>query len=412
MTFPSVNAQSILRLIQHTGIILCLVFAIAAGGCGGGSSPQGDGGDHSSATEGTLSVALSDTATDEYSAVYVTIARVDVLSNAETTWKTVADTPTTCNLLELVNGEHLPLGETSLKEGIYSQMRLVLDTEPATGNNILNEQHPYPHYTISTETDETRELNVPGALSSGINLISRFAINGDEKTDLVIDFDATRSIIHTGGSRQILKPVLRAFEPEENAIVSGSVRQKSSPSQEVERCYISVQQSLGTDEGDDLIAPVGGTLSSPEGNYSLLLEPGDDYTLVGFKQGYQTQCFNIADPQTDATFSLNFSLEKLSTAPGSISGEVTIPGSDADQPYAAIQVRRHLTCQNENGSSSNQSVIVKTVNVADRSNYSIQLPPGTYQLLATAPENPLIPPTLRHITLRAGSELIQHFRLQ
>lgn len=405
------NIHRLYSRLPHICFVLLLAFSLAAGGCGGGGSTHGDGGS-SAATEGTLSVALSDTSTDEYKGVYVTISRVDVLSSADTTWKTVADTPITCNLLELVNGEHLLLGETSLKEGIYSQVRLVLGTAPTTGNNILSEQHPYPHYTISSETDETRELNVPHALTNGIDILSAFAISANERTALVMDFDAARSIIRTAGSQDLLKPVLKTFEPAANASVSGTVSEKATPSLEVEGCYISVQESFGTLEADELIAPAGGTLSSSEGNYSLLLEPGDDYALVAFKQGYQTQCFNIADPQAGKTYSLNFGLDKLTTAPGSISGEVTITGSDADQPYATIQVRSHLVCQNENGSSITRSVIVKSIHVADGNRYTLELPPGVYQVRAFVPDNSSIPSLLRQINLHAGAALIEHIRLQ
>jgi len=405
------NIHPLHLYLQHISFVLLLLFSFTAGGCGGGGSTHGDGGS-SSTTEGTLSVALSDTATDEYKGVYVTISKVEVRSNTETTWETVADTPITCNLLELVNGEHLPLGETSLNEGIYSLMRLELGTAPATGNNILNEQHPYPHYTISSETLETRELKVPATLLSGINLISSFAISANESTALVIDFDASRSIIHTRGNQDLLKPVLKSFEPAASATVSGAVSEKVTPSREVEGCYVSVQEGFGTVQGDDIIAPVGGTLSSSEGDYSLLLEPGDNYTLVAFKQGYQTQCYNIPDPQADETSSLNFSLEKLTTAPGSISGEVSVAGSDVDQRYATIQIHRSLMCQNENGSSSTRSVMVKSINVADRNSYTLKLPPGEYKVRAFAPENSSIAPLSHQINLHAGTALIQHVRLE
>jgi hypothetical protein len=405
------NIPSLLGHLEHISFIILLVFGFSIAGCGGGGSTHSDGGS-SSAGEGTLSVALSDITTDEYKGVYVTISRVDVQPGSETTWKTVADTPTTCNLLELVNGEHLALGETSLKEGIYPQVRVVLGTEPAPGNNILNEPHPYPHYTIASGTDETRELRVPEALLNGINVISAFAISENEGTDLVIDFDASRSIIHTKDSQNLLKPVLKTFEPLANAGISGVVGDKATPSREVEGCYISVQEELGSVDDDELIAPVGGTLSNPDGKYSLLLEPGDSYTLVAFKQGYQTQCFNITDLQADETSSLNFRLEKLPTAPGSISGEVRVAGSDADQRYATIQVHRVLECQNDTGTTSSRSVIVRSIKVADQNIYTMILPPGVYKVVAFAPEETSVAPLTHQINLHAGGSLIQHFRLE
>lgn len=413
--------QTFHRRLYPLGIVLCLVLSLAAGGCGGGGSTHNDDGNShdggsSTGSEGTLSLSLSDTATDEYSAVYVTIAGVDVRSLGSTAsdpeWETVVDTPITCNLLKLVNGTRQALGQTSLKEGIYSQMRLILGTEAVSGTNILDKQHPFPHYTISSDADEVRELKVPDTLSTGVALNSRFAISADKSSEIVIDFDASRSIIHLENTYNLLKPALKVYEPAANANISGTVSQKLNPNQGVEGCYISMQETLDTTTGDDLIAPVNGTLTSSEGNYSLLLEPGDKYTLVAYAQGYQTQCYNIADTQADATMSINLGLEKLQTATGSISGEVSVAGSNPDQRYATLQIRRYLGCQNEDGSLSSHTVIVKSIKIANQNSYRINLPPGVYQILAFAPENSTIEPILRQISINAGAELTQNIRLQ
>jgi len=390
------------------------LFTIMLSGCGGGGSTHSDGGSSSDST-GTVAVSLTDATTDTYAAVYISIDRVEVRSvNAaadEAEWETVATTPATTNLLELVNGVRQKLGETTLKEGIYTQMRLILDTEPVSGENILGEPHPFAHYTIASDTNTITELKVPNALSSGIKLNSVFSISGGETTDVVIDFDASRSVVETGSDKHLLRPVLKAFEPQASASLSGGVAQ-SDTQDTLEGCYISAQNPIQPEEGEELIAPSGGTLSDTQGQYSLRLEPGDLYLILAYKHGYQAQCFGIESQDADAAYTLDFTLDKLLTAAGVVSGEVSVSGQDADSRYATIQVRRNLLCQNENGSSENHAVIIKSVNIAHNNHYRLELPPGQYRILAFAPEYPDIPPLSRQINLHAGAALTEHISLR
>ena len=77
-------------------IILSLsIFVFTA--CGGGGSTE--------VGTGTLAVGLTDSTTDKYSAIYVTIDEVQVnkndsLSNGNSGWKTVATPMKTYNLLK------------------------------------------------------------------------------------------------------------------------------------------------------------------------------------------------------------------------------------------------------------------------------------------------------------------------
>ena len=81
-------------------IILSLSILIFTA-CGGGGGSDGGG-------TGTLSMALTDSSTGKYLAIYVTIDEVQVnkknnSSNGNSGWKTVATPKKTYNLLKLVN---------------------------------------------------------------------------------------------------------------------------------------------------------------------------------------------------------------------------------------------------------------------------------------------------------------------
>jgi len=105
----------------------------------------GDGGSGSSGTTGTLELGLTDAATSDYQAMYVTIAEVQVKKQGEgeSGWQTAVMPEQTYNLLELVNGVIATLGIGELETGQYGQMRLILGEQSDGSENILNKTHPY-----------------------------------------------------------------------------------------------------------------------------------------------------------------------------------------------------------------------------------------------------------------------------
>ncbi len=110
------------------------------------------------------------------------------------------------NLLSLVGGNSAFLGEMEIPSGEISQIRLLL------GND---------NYII--EDGQRIDLTTPSAQQSGLKLKIDKPLNPGIAYDLVIDFDAARSIVKAGNSgKYILKPVLRVVA-EESATIEGSV---------------------------------------------------------------------------------------------------------------------------------------------------------------------------------------------
>ncbi len=179
--------------------LMASLLAVLLAGCGGGG-----GGSGGSAT-GTLSVSLTDAPACGFDAVNVTVIKVRVhqsssASDTDAGWTDITLNPARkINLLNLTNGVLDKLGETPLSAGHYTQLRLVLDPNTAVG--LANSVVP----TGGAET----ALVTPSAVQSGIKLVNEFDVASGQRVDLVLDFDACKSIVKRGNGAYALKPVLK-----------------------------------------------------------------------------------------------------------------------------------------------------------------------------------------------------------
>lgn len=174
--------------------------AAALAACGGGGDASGNG---------TLRLALTDAPACGYEHVWVTVEKVrvhrsDMAGPNDSGWSEVAlAAPQRIDLLEYTNGRVLPLGQTQLPAGTYSQMRLVLS--PNTGANPLaNAIQP----TGGAET----ALDTPSGQQSGLKANVNLTVNPDTVADFVIDFSACKSFVKAGNSgKYLIKPVLSVY---------------------------------------------------------------------------------------------------------------------------------------------------------------------------------------------------------
>jgi hypothetical protein len=176
-------------------------------GCGGGG-----GGSPSS---GTLGVSLTDAPACGYDAVNVTVRKVRVHMNSAASdssegWVDINLNPARkLNLLDLNNGILESLGETPLPAGQYTQLRLVLvaNAGPNLANSII----------LAGQATEI-PLVTPSAVQSGIKLVNSFTVASGQRTDLVLDFDACKSIVTRGNGTYALKPVIKVIPTVLNGI--------------------------------------------------------------------------------------------------------------------------------------------------------------------------------------------------
>ena len=187
------------------GLLLTLVIA-GCGSDGGGSSQPG-----------TLGISMTDAPACGFDAVNVTVSKVRVHQSSSVDdkaagWTDITlDPPRTTNLLDLNDPTQAPkfalesLGETPLPAGHYTQLRLVL---------VANSNSPNPPFNNSVVLSGTNtpiKLDTPSGMQSGIKLIHQFTVDSGQRVDLLLDFDACKSIVQTGSGKYKLKPVIQVI---------------------------------------------------------------------------------------------------------------------------------------------------------------------------------------------------------
>jgi len=184
-----------------TGFLLTVLVA-GCGSDGAGTQP------------GVLGVALTDAPACGFDEVNVTVSKVrvhqsDNASDNAGGWTDITlDPARKINLLNL-NDPTQPnlalesLGETPLAAGHYTQLRLVL--VPNSGSQPLANS-----VVLSGITGEIA-LETPSGIQTGIKLIHQFDVGSGQRVDLLLDFDACKSIVKRGNGTYALKPVINVI---------------------------------------------------------------------------------------------------------------------------------------------------------------------------------------------------------
>lgn len=230
------------------------IAALAVVGCDSDSSTSPDEGSGT----GTLKLLLTD-APAEYDAVNVTFSEVSVhfgeesvdeeSEGAEKTageWIVLSSEIQTFNLLDLSNGATALLGEAVLDAGHYTQLRLVIDEAEV----VIGE--------------EAFALTIP---SGTLKFVSGFDVVEDMETEMVVDFDAARSVHMTGNDEYKLKPTIRVI----NGGLSGKITGTVTNPENDPIAYAMV--------GDDIIT--SSNVDTVSGEFTLgFLDPGTYKVLV------------------------------------------------------------------------------------------------------------------------------------
>jgi hypothetical protein len=367
-----------------------LIFTACSGG--GGSSSDGVG-------LGTVSFGLTDSTTDKYLAVYVTIDEVQVnindsLSNGNSGWEPVATPKKTYNLLKLVNGVTEILGEDKLEAGTYRQIRLIIGKTAESENNINGVPHPEANYVVLKDGSYVG-LKIPSGYKTGVKLVHTFKVEEDSFVELVFDFEACKSVVETGSGRCILKPTIKVIKTADKREVYGTVTDDTALAIPITGAIVSAQISDGLSA-----SVVRSTLTSDgvdvgdEGEYTLLLSPDQTYNIVvysdeevgepGNQKLYSPVCEEITVP-LDYHFEHNIGLTKSDF--GTINGDVKVNGVInpivEERPVVYISFFSWIPCGTDEAYIEVTSLSMSPDENGEFS-FSVNLPVGTYDVVASS----------------------------
>jgi hypothetical protein len=361
--------------IGRAALLLVAVFVLSSCGGGGGGS---DGGG-----TGTLSLSMTDAANDQFQAVYVTIDEIQIHLGGNDgdpkSWETLTMErhPITVDLTKLTNGVREQLGIVDLPAGDYTQVRLIIGETPEDPNL------PFANYVVDSNTPPNiHEMKIPSGTNTGFKIVENFTIETGTTLELVLDFDASRSVIQAGSSGQwLLKPTVKIENLADASIVSGQVTEAADGTTAIPGALVSAQQYDGspdlTDEKNRVLVQAS-TITDENGEYALFLKPGT-YNVVATYEGkepFDAKAPEIIKITTEAATTptvADFQLPDPVDGVGEITGKVVI-NADSEN-YATLSFRQE---------AGTEMIEVGSRNVANGGTYTISLPVGTYTIVASS----------------------------
>lgn len=310
------------RYWNASGWIAGLGAAAVLAACGGGAADSPDG---------ALRLALTD-APSCYQHVYVTVQKLRLhgsatADEADPGWTELAlPTPHRVDLARLSNGVLQELGTLPLPAGQYRQLRLVLAGNAGTGPSAMAN-------SVQAHGGAEQPLDTPSAMQGGLKVRADLDVAPGQTADLLLDFDACRSVVPAGNSGTfVLKPVLSVV-PRIASGIAGYLTTTLSLSSTT----VAAQQNGTT---------VRSTSPDAAGFFSIpYLQPGT-YTLVVTSEAHATAVVTNV-PVGTATTVINGTSTAIappSSAMGEITGSVTansvsLDGSTLSVPVTEADVR-------------------------------------------------------------------------
>ena len=171
------------------------------------------------------------------------------------------------NLLELTNGVTKTLVDTDVPIGTYDLIRVYVK-----GINVV------------LTNGLSYDLKVPSGSQSGIKIFIKpgLAVNGGLSSDLLLDFDVSKSFVAKGGGQNItgfnFKPVIKASNMSTAGTLMGiisEIKEETSVGVEGAQVAVFVADTLNTT-----------TFSDIDGGYMIMGLDAGSYTVEVEKEGY------------------------------------------------------------------------------------------------------------------------------
>lgn len=297
------------------------IAAAALAACGGGGDDSPAQAPIATAANGTVGIAaMTDAPSCGLDEVNVSIARIRFHKDFQATagasgWSELTFSPAKkvnlLNLASVLGGATTSFGDLGLPAGIYTQMRIVIET-PVAANIAPN--------TIRLKgATSTVTLETPASLASeGVKMPIDLKIDEGKKADVVFDFDACNAI-QPRAAAYVLRPVSRVVPTALNGI-AGYVDKASLASDVV----ITAQQG-GISAATTVPNPTTGEFMLPRlpaGNWDVVITAKGRTTAV-IGQVPVTASTTVAVSTVTAPVTLTTSTtSKISGQVGYVAGKV------------------------------------------------------------------------------------------
>jgi len=341
--------------LKKISAVLPVPFIVVA--CGGG-----DGGSDNPPASGTLHVAMTDAPSCGFDHVYVTVNKVRVNSSSNAGdndggWTEIAlPTPQKVDLLSLTNGVLFDIGRSPLPAGQYQQVRLVLNANQ--GNTLANS------VVVSGTTNEV-PLATPSATQSGYKIIQPFTVPANTLVDLILDFNACKSIVQQGNGSYSLKPVITATPLTVSGTISGFLpAAQAGAAVYAEQNGQIIRGTVADSDGRFVLTPL--VQSSTNGTYDVVVVDNK------LPSGHATGIIRTVPVMASATTTVSTSAAPI-TLPTSVTN--TVSGTTTPSAQASVRALQTISSVSYEIASTNANL--------DTGAYSLPLPAaaplvGTY----------------------------------
>lgn len=201
-------------------------------------------------------VSMTD-APGPYKAVNIDLQAVEITGDGKATMLNV--NAGIYNLLDLSNGKDTLIATGSLNVDKVQQIRLILG----------------PNNSVVTSAGITHSLQTPSAQQSGLKLQVHQHLQPGVAYYVLLDFDATQSIVEEGNGDYSLKPVIRTIETPLSGAIKGRISQPG------------------------ILATI--TASSSSGSYSTISDANGDFVIGGLPAGTYSVTVNPVLPYNSVT---------------------------------------------------------------------------------------------------------------
>ena len=239
------------------------VFSFYA--CSKNDVSSGDGKAH-------MQVALTD-GPGNYDEVNIDVQdiRINYSNDTANGWVSLNGVKTgSYDILRLANGKDTVLADAQINTGRIEQIRLILGD-----NNFVR------------VNGQTIKLQTPSAQQSGLKLNIHQDVKEGVTYKLLMDFDASRSIVQTGNGKYLLKPVIRTTLE----AIGGSVRGFVTPDSVATAVY--ALQGTDTVAGTHTVSGAYMLKGLNAGSYSLAFVPGNSTFKSQTKAGVNVTVNNV-----------------------------------------------------------------------------------------------------------------------